>query len=684
MERPSFDPPGVICSMKFRIGSGGSDVGCCFLDGRRGKVFPHFLWTQRSEMTRTRSIPIFVILAFVTCPVFSHAQQWSGVLSSNRAIDWSRAGIPGGIPSSGWTQCGSTIASGASASTINAALAACAANHYVQLGAGTFPGGIKWTKSNVALRGMGADQTTIQGSGSTSCFGEGGMVAACSNDGTYANSPPAAINWTAGYAKGTTVLTLSSVSGIVAGQTMLFLDQCDDGLSGSNCSGTSTDNGNYFVCSDGYSSAGHGCGTEEGTNAYRPHRAQIQIVVPVSVNTANNQVTIAAPGLYAPNWRSGQSPQVWIVQPIIQAGLENLSVDSSASGNNGFFVWNGYQCWSSGVRYVDSGKSAIFFFQNAHAVAQSNYIYDSQDSDPYGIQFEIQSDALVVNNIIQQNRSPIVLNGPSTGGVFAYNFTILDQTGSNGNWAFWNHSAGIAYDLWEGNVAGGFANDDIHGSHNMITRFRNYFTGHESNNTGQINPIFDAAYNRYGNVIGNVLGTSSFDTTYQQTSFDNANVIYTIGAGNPGSSPVVPDDSLVSSTEMRWGNYDTVNGAVRFQSSEVPTAAPSYPNAIPASQTLPASFYLSAQPDWWPSGKAWPPIGPDVSSGNIANLGGHAFTIPAQDCYLSSMSGPAAGTGGVLSFNASNCYPSSGVSQPPPPPTGGAPNPPTNLGAVVQ
>ena len=319
--------------------------------------------------------------------------------------------------------------------------------------------------------------------------------------------------------------------------------------------------------------------------------------------------------------------------------------------------WTAYQSWASGVTVIlPAAKSAFELVLSTHCVLQSNYVYGQQSNDPYGIQMLVTADNLVANNIIQQDRSPVVLNGPSTGDVFAYNFTILNQSGSNGNWSFWNHSSGIAYDLWEGNVAAGFANDDIHGSHNMITRFRNYFTGHEDTNTGQLTPTFEAAYNRYSNLIGNVLGTSTFDNTYQETAFNNSTSIYVLGAGNPGSSPSVPDDPLVASTTMRWGNYDTVSAAVRFVSTEVPSGLSLYANPLPSSQALPASFYYAAKPGWWPSSKVWPAIGPDVKSGNIANVGGYANTIPAQDCYLNVMGGSPSGTGSALSFNASTCY----------------------------
>jgi hypothetical protein len=66
------------------------------------------------------------------------AQSWSGIIASTRAIDWTTAGAtidPGGTR----TQCGSTINGyTGTAATINNAIAACTANHYVQLAAGTF------------------------------------------------------------------------------------------------------------------------------------------------------------------------------------------------------------------------------------------------------------------------------------------------------------------------------------------------------------------------------------------------------------------------------------------------------------------------------------------------------------------------------------------------------------------
>ena len=114
---------------------------------------------------------------------------------------------------------------------------------------------------------------------------------------------------------------------------------------------------------------------------------------------------------------------------------------------------------------------------------------------------------------------------------------------------------------------------------------------------------------------------------------------------------------------MRWGNYDVVHAATQWASSEVPSSlTDGYANPVPASETLPASFWTSKKPAWWGS-LPWPGIGPDVTGGNVPGVGGHVYLNPAANCYLTTMSGPADGTGSVLTFNANTCYG-------PPPPTG--------------
>src|SRR6185503_241550 len=102
--------------------------------------------------------------------------------------------------------------------------------------------------------------------------------------------------------------------------------------------------------------------------------------------------------------------------------------------------------------------------------------------------------------------------------------------------------------------------------------------------------------------------------------------------------------------------------AVRFVASEVPTGLSLYANALPGSQALPASLRSSSQPGFWstPWGTPpWPAIGPDVTGGTVAGLGGHANNIPAQLCYANSPidpNYPGSADRGMLLFDAARCY----------------------------
>lgn len=633
-----------------------------------------------------RCYPLLFLLAMVCFPLYIRAQAWSGILSPSRAIDWSNAGVPGGIPTSSWTKCGSTIpAYSGTASTINNAIAACGSNQYVQLAAGTFKlsSGITWGssgKSNVALRGMGADQTFLVFTGGDNCLGFSADVCIASSDTNYGGGPSNSASWTAGYSEGATGITLSNVTNLHVGWP-LILDQVDD----------SADNGNLYVCQS--SSTNPPCSLEGNNNMQRPNRDQVQIVQVVSCGTAstfgqacNGTNVTVSPGLYMPNWRSSQSPGAWwATTPVFHNGIENLSIDNTnSSGNGGVEILNCDACWVSGIRSIDSGRAHVELGLDAHDTVQNNYFYATQNStsESYGISSFTASDDLYSNNIAQYVASPFMINGACSGCVLSYNFAINDYYAGSAGWVMpttMQHTGGIAMLLYEGNIGGVFDADPFHGSHDFVTYFRNYLSGNQpvcyngspnqfSTCTNDQTPIVLNSYSRYYNIIGNVLGQSGVQTGYTT----GAQPIYSIGQGDTEGGVTVPNDPLVAATLMRWGNYDTVNSSAQWNSSEVPSTISLYGNTVPSSNALPASFYLSARPNWWPSSKPFPPIGPDVTGGNVAGVGGHAYTIPAEDCYLNFMKGPANGTGGVLSFNASSCY---GQADP-------APDAPTNLTAT--
>jgi hypothetical protein len=594
-----------------------------------------------------------------------HAQPWSGVLSPSRAINWSGAGVDGGIPSANWIQCGSTINAGASATTINNAIDACGANQYVRLGPGTFnlSSGLD-LKSNMALRGAGANQTILNFTGTTACAGAHSAVCIAGGDSSdYFGSSkmnPGGSNaamWTSGYAQGATQIILNNIgsNGITVGK-YIYLDQDED---------TATTSG-FFVCEN--TSATPKCSLEGGggnpgreINGVARQQIQIVKVTACSPSCTNGSTFTISPGLHAPNWSASKNPGAWWPSAsIVNAGLEDVSVNATNSGGNtNIGVYNARNVWVKGTRQIRScscSRSIIQLHAVARATVQDNYIYGtSGQSQNYGVESYIVSDSLILNNIFQHTVSPMMLHS-NQGSVYAYNFVINNTYDDGGSPqyhymanAIAGHSAGVMYNLFEGNVGPGLGGDVFHGNQVMNTVFRNYWLGTDPGRIHATSALRLESWNRYWNVVGNVLGTPGYHTVYEASS-DTA--VYVLGEGRQS----VPDDSLVVTTMMRWGNYDVVTGGVRWNASEVPSGISSFANTVPATQLLAASFYFSARPLWWPTGKGWPAIGPDVTNGNISGLGGRAHTIPAQDCYLNVMGGPSNGSGSVLAFNASTCY----------------------------
>src|SRR2546430_580706 len=73
--------------------------------------------------------------------------------------------------------------------------------------------------------------------------------------------------------------------------------------------------------------------------------------------------------------------------------------------------------------------------------------------------------------------------------------------------------------------------------------------------------------------------------------------IYVLGYPSSGEQfPVggIPYDPVVVSSLLRWGNYDYATNQTRWDPAEIPSDS-----AVPATQTLPPSLFLSSRPGWW-------------------------------------------------------------------------------------
>src|SRR5690606_140446 len=118
----------------------------------------------------------FVVITSVLLlfSVSSYGQPWSGILAPDRAADWSRVGIPGGIPKRD-TIC-ANISAGTSTAAIQSTINNCPANQVVMFGAGTFnlSGAGLHSNKGIVLRGQGPSKTTVVLNGENLFFGSTG------------------------------------------------------------------------------------------------------------------------------------------------------------------------------------------------------------------------------------------------------------------------------------------------------------------------------------------------------------------------------------------------------------------------------------------------------------------------------------------------------------------------------
>ena len=630
-----------------------------------------------APILRHRRLAYTIGLLVLSISLTGDAQQSSGILDPARAIDWSSAGVAGGIPAR--TTICSTLSPGATAAQINSAIAACPNGQVVFLNAGTYTlsAGLVFRKSNVTLRGAGADQTKLVINGTTSgcSLFYGAAVQMCTNGGNIGTAsgggpgPDRTATWTAGYAKGTTVVTLGSTTGLTVGAT-IFLDQLNDAADGFPAAG------DLFLCDSGAPCSGEG-----GNSWARDNRVQTELHEVTAIN--GNAVTISPP-IMSPNFRASQSPGAWWGDTgtnVENSGIENLTIDFTGGGEAGIELVNAKDCWFKGLRVIQSGGPGNFVFHviivnGFRITTRDSYFYgpNVQGNTQYGYTPHVSGSLLFENNILHHQVSPITPNDPESGSVYAYNY--CDDIFYSA--CFQNHNGGDMFNLYEGNNTDSVHLDDIHGTHFFLTYFRNHMDG-QAHNRGSVAATSALAFDghsRFMNVIGNVMGDPSQWSTYQTSGAGSGSSIYNLGfKGNCANCGAMSNDTNVLRTLFRWGNWDNVtstndNGTndqtgTRWSTTEVPSGITNYPNPVPSSQTLPASLYLSAKPSWFGS-VAWPPIGPDVSNGNIVtSTGGHANKIPARVCFEATANDAAypGSSPRIRMFNAAACY---GAGAPPP------------------
>jgi hypothetical protein len=605
-------------------------------------------------MHRKAAILLSLIVLILTAA--SQAQSWTPILASDRAIDWSNAGV-GDIPARA-VNC-ATLASSATVAQINAALSACPGGQTVFLSAGsyTISGSIN-IPSNVTLRGAGANLTILNATGKNA------SAVIQMGTGSVSFAP---VSITSGAVNGSTHIMVANASTILAGKYLAISEQ-----NNSSYVSASGSEGNCNWCDGGWSHTG----------SY----ARGQIVAVTAVLGDNVTISPALYGSY-----TNQPIAVPFAMSASYAGVEDLQVVAHNTGyGTNFGLSACAYCWVKGVEsnYADGDHVEVYwgyrdeirdsYFSNAFLHTPGTH-----DSD---LQIALKTSAsLIENNIIERTHVAVMLEWGAAGNVLAYNYTMGEFDNGSTNVVIGGvdfHGAHPQFNLIEGNVLTQIDADSVWGTSSHTTAFRNWVVGTSricSPMSGRGVVSCSGTNGHYGfqaaramqfsylatrnNFIANVVGSApmqaligynwpmaqkpsikfpalrSYDATAYAWSFgygeasDNGS-----GTGcNGGTLPC--HRASTAASDLFHGNFNNVDSSITWTAS--------------ISHTLPASFYLTAKPHWWGS-LPFPSTGPDVASGTGPK--GHSYGNPARVCYLNGMGGSDGGAGGPLSFNAAKCY----------------------------
>jgi hypothetical protein len=521
-------------------------------------------------------------------------------LPSDRTYAWNPGlNAIGGIPGANWSIFRTIQPSGGDdTATIESALDNCPNNGVVQLGSGVFHisgQGLAISGSNCVLRGTGPGPGNWPVGQPPPNNATGGTYLVKSRGTSY----PVIIigprwrgysgnnlNLTADAVRGSKTATLASTTGLAAGD-LVVVDQVTPSYTHWNGAETS----GWF---------------EE---ANRPVGETMEVA-----SVSGNTVTFTTP--FPLDYKVSQSAHLFeLTEAVKGSGVENLYLygGEGGDGGGGIHMFECGYCW---VKHVEASfnDEPINIDTGFRDEVRDSYIHDApgglyNSSSSYGVVLNwYTSQSLFENNIILRFNKVDVMRSAGGGNVFGYNYAD-DGADSGGQWFETNlnssHMTTPHYELFEGNEAANFDQDDRWGNSVYVTAFRNHLIGQlrDFPNSGPKRAAGITQWHQWQSFVGNVLGnpTHSGITGYEAIDPSTwGGTMWMICWQNNDSAS---DGGKCLQSQLRDGNFDYVTNQVHWHG----VGGSGVNNGLtpPANSTLPASMYLASKPSFFGAG-AWP------------------------------------------------------------------------------
>jgi hypothetical protein len=401
-----------------------------------------------------------------------------------------------------------------------------------------------------------------------------------------------AVNLTSDAVRGTKSVKVATTAGLSAGGLVVVNELTDRNISHWNSQDPENNSG-WF---------------EE------PNRPLGEIMEIASVS--GRTVTFTTP--FPITYQVSQSAHLYKLNSVVKySGVEDVYMygGEGGDGGGGIHLYNCAYCWVKHVEDTWTIGAAIHIETSFRVTVRDSYFHDSQQGlysggANYGIGLNwYTSNSLIENNIVIRFNKVDVMRSAGGGNVFGYNY-LDDGADLGGQWEEdglgSSHMTTPHYELFEGNEAFNFDQDDRWGNSVYITVFRNDLRG-SNRDFPRYGPQRAAGLTQwhwYQSFVGNVLGSPTHPhiTGYEA-----------IGGGNGGGGNMwmlcyqaadnVPDGGKCLATQLRDGNFDYVTRKVHWHGIGH-TGAKNGLTPL-ADAKLPDSMYLSAKPAFFGS-KPWP------------------------------------------------------------------------------